>query len=79
MTNELMTAKDLAKVLHITESQVKRQTKSDSWPHVRFGGKTIRYRAEHVDAIVALYDQAGKVTPVKGLAGQTAASKRRAS
>lgn len=77
MNEELLTADDLATKLRISANQVKRLTKAESWPHVRFSGKTIRYRSEHVDAIVALYDK--QETPTRGISGQTAASRRRAS
>jgi hypothetical protein len=77
MTDELLTAEDLAERLHISVDLVRRRTKADKWPHVRFGGKTIRYRNEHVDAIVALYDNAG--TPVRSVGGQTAGSRRRSA
>lgn len=78
MTDELLTADDLAKVLHISADQVRRKTKADQWPHVRFSGKTIRYKADHVAAIVAQYEQTHSDRKA-GLAGQTAASRRRAS
>ena len=79
MTSDLLTAADLAEILKISVDQVKRRTVADKWPCVKLSSKTIRYRAEHVDLIVAKYDQAEKVAPIKGLAGQTAASKARAS
>lgn len=78
MIHELMTAEDVAALLHISEDQVKRRTKADKWPHVKFGNKTIRYRAEHVELIVAQYEQTA-ADRKGGLAGQTAASRRRAS
>lgn len=79
MTVELLTAEQVAEQLQITVDQVKRRTTADNWPCVRLSSKTIRYRPEHVEFIIALYDQAGKVAPVKGLAGQTAASRRRSA
>lgn len=78
MTDELLTAKEVAALLHISEDQVKRRTKSDKWPHVKFSGKTIRYRSEHVEWIVAQYEQTN-ADRKGGLSGQTAASRRRAS
>lgn len=79
MTADLLTAADLAEILKVSEELVKRRTKADKWPCVKLSSKTIRYRPEHVELIVALYDHVEKVAPIKGLAGQTAASKARAS
>jgi hypothetical protein len=77
----LLTAADLAEHLGIAETQVLRRSRVDNWPHVRIGHKTIRYRPEHVEQIVALYERRsdGSEKPQEGLPGQTARSKARAS
>lgn len=77
MTALLLSAADVAERLGISEDRVKRRTKAEGWPCVRFSAKTIRYREEHVEAIIAMHEQAAK--PVAGLAGQTQRSRRRAS
>lgn len=77
--DELLTVADVARRLRISVNLAQRLSARDNWPRAAFSTKTIRYTPEHVAAIVALYDRAGDTTPVKGLAGQTAASRRRAS
>lgn len=72
----LLTAADVAEVLGISENQVKRRTAADSWPCVRFSARTIRYRAEHVDQIVAMNER--KMRPIAASTGQTTRSRRRA-
>lgn len=73
----LLTAADVAERLGVTENLVKRQTVAEGWPCVRFSKRTIRYRAEHVDQIVAMHES--KTQPVAASTGQTARSRRRAS
>ncbi len=77
--SELSTASDLAEMLRISEDQVKRKTKADNWPHIRFGTKTIRYKAEHVEAILALYERADAPVAAEPINGQTARSHRRSA
>lgn len=74
----LLTAAEVAERLSITEDQVKRRTVRDSWPCVRFSGKTIRYREDQVDAIVARYTKTAP-EPVSVTTGQTARSRRRSA
>lgn len=78
MTAELLTAEQVAEALGIHVDQVKRRTKTESWPCVRFSSKTIRYRAEHVEQIVAMHEDADNVAPI-GLPGQTTRSRRRSA
>ena len=79
MTSELLTVADVAEKLKISEELAKRLSKADNWPRVKISSKTIRYRPQHVELIVALYDHVEKAAPIKGLAGQTAASRRRSA
>lgn len=74
----LLDAKAVAELLGIKPEQVKRRTKLENWPCVRFSSKTIRYRAEHVEQIIALHE-AKPDTQTAGLAGQTARSRRRSA
>lgn len=73
----LLTAAELGEMLRIPASQVKKRTLADQWPCVRFSGKTIRYRPEHVEAILAMYESVAK--PAAAATGQTRASRQRAS
>lgn len=77
MSDELLTAEEVAEILHISIHQVKRRTATDKWPCIRFSGKTIRYSAANVEAIKAMY--ASTETGATGLEGQTKGSKARAS
>lgn len=77
MSDELLTADQVADILHISVHQVKRRTAADNWPCVKFSGKTIRYTTANVDAIVARYASTSNASA--GLEGQTAGSKARAS
>lgn len=78
MSTELLTAVQVAEALGIAEEQVKRRTKTEGWPCVRFSRKLIRYRPEHVEQIIALHEDADSTAPV-GLPGQTTRSRRRVS
>lgn len=73
----LLDAAQLAEQLGISEEQAKRRTASENWPCVRFSRKTIRYRPEHVEQIIAMHEVEAKPTP--GLVGQTTRSRRRSS
>ena len=77
---ELLTAGQVADLLGITEDMVKRRTKSESWTHVRFSGKTIRYRAEHVEAIIAAHEKVADVE-IEGVSkfDQTSRSKAKSA
>lgn len=79
--SDLLTSKDVAERLGIPEERVKRATKAEGWPCVRFGHRTIRYREEHVEAIIALYELASaKPRATKpGLPGQTHRSRQRSA
>ena len=73
----LLSAADVAERLGVSENLVKRMTAAEDWPCVRLSKRTIRYRAEHVDQIVAMHES--KSRPVAASSGQTARSRRRAS
>jgi len=76
----LLTAADLARKFDMSEAQVVRRSRVDRWPHIRIGHKTIRYRPEHVEQIVALYERDAADAPrPQALAGQTARSRARAA
>lgn len=76
MNAELMTAEQVAERLGISVNQVKRRTVAENWPSVRFSARTIRYRAEHVEQIIAMHES---IADIKGFrTGQTARSRRRA-
>lgn len=77
--NNLLSVSDVAELLRITEDQVRRRTRRDGWPHVRFSGKTIRYRHEHIATILDLYEASPDATPRPPLGGQTARSRRRSA
>lgn len=77
MTADLMTAKDVADKLGISENQVKRRTAEERWPCVRFSARTIRYRVEHVEQIIAMHETAADTKAFK--TGQTARSRRRSA
>jgi hypothetical protein len=78
MTAELLTSEDVANLLGIAEEQVKRRTKAEGWPCVRFSRKLIRYRAEHVEQIIAMHEDTDHAVAV-GLPGQTVRSRRRSA
>lgn len=78
-TDELLTAEQVGVRLGgLAEEMVKRRTKSEGWPCVRFSAKTIRYRPEHVEQIIAMHEDTDSAGAV-GLPGQTTRSRRRAS
>lgn len=80
MTAELLTAADVADRLGISEEQVQRRTRNEVWPCVRFSRKTIRYRPEHVEAIIAMHEQQpGPLATSRGIPGQTVRSRRRSA
>jgi hypothetical protein len=73
----LLDAEGVADALGIPLEQVKRRTKSEDWPCVRFSAKTIRYRPEHVEQIIAMHEV--EPQPPAANLGQTPRSRRRAS
>ena len=76
MSSELLTAEQVAGQLGLSVNVFKRRAAAEDWPCVRFSARTIRYRAEHVEAIIALHE----TTPTTGAAfGQTARSRRRSA
>ena len=78
--SELLTAEQVAESLGISIDQVKRRTASEKWPHVRFSTKTIRYRAEHVEAIIAAHESTEKPQiESNNKFGQTARSKAKSA
>lgn len=75
--NGLLSAADLAERLGISEELAKRKTTEQDWPCVRFSARTIRYREEHVEQIVARYERAGSTLSAVPDSGQTERSKQR--
>ena len=74
---DLLDAQGVADKLGISVDQVKRRTKAEGWPCVRFSAKSIRYRQEHIEQIIAMYEATAKqAAPSSGL---TTRSRRRAS
>lgn len=80
MSTELLTAEQVAESLGISVDQVKRRTASEKWPHIKFSTKTIRYRPEHIEAIIAAHESTEKPKNVDGNKfGQTSRSKAKSA
>lgn len=75
MSATLLAARDVAERLGITEEQVKRRTSAEKWPCVRFSKRTIRYREEHVEQIIALHETRLDIAAARS--GQTTRSRAR--
>lgn len=77
MTAELLTADDVAEVLNISAELVRRRTNAEGWPCVRFSRKTIRYRPEHLEAIIGLHEVEADQPTRPGMPTLTARSRAR--
>lgn len=54
----LLTPSEVGEELGISESLVKRLTREQEWPHIRFSRETIRFRREHIEQIIAMRERA---------------------
>lgn len=79
MMTDLLTAEQVAERLGITVDQVKRRTLADRWPCVRFSSRTIRYREEHAEQIIAMYEAVSEPAAPSDIFGQTSRSKAKSA
>lgn len=78
MTAELLNAAEVAEYLGISAEQVQKRTRTEGWPCIKFSRKTIRYRPDHIEAIIAMHERQG--TPLSpGVPGQTERSRQRSA
>lgn len=79
--SRLLTAAEVGEMLGgLTAERVRRMTVTYKWPCVRLSGKTIRYRPEHVEQIIAANEDRSQIrTPERPSLrdGQTSRSKGR--
>lgn len=61
MSQVLLTPAEVGEILNIGEPLVKRLCREQKWPHIRFSSKTIRFRGEHVEQIIAMQERAGDI------------------
>ena len=73
----LYSAADVGEMMKMSEDKVLELTRIYDWPCLRFNARTIRYRADQIERIVARYERGGEQDGLASVAytGQTARSR----